>query len=107
MRWIPSPRIAVLVIASWSAAPGCVGHIPGTDADGQLGGPPPSGAPVMRPRGGSPVLRGLLIRQSLLCQTPPPPPPDVQTSVPPPAPTASTRERFLQHRQNPSCAGCH
>lgn len=54
----------------------------------------------------SPVLRGLLVRQRLLCQEFPPPPanaggvPEVRTD-------ATTRERFSQHSADPACAGCH
>jgi hypothetical protein len=55
----------------------------------------------------SPVARGLLIRTSLLCDPPPPPPPEVNASPPEPDPDSSTRERFLEHTESPSCAGCH
>ncbi len=56
---------------------------------------------------GSPVRRGVLVRERLLCQPLPPPPPTVDDSPPPLDPTASTRERFAQHTADPSCAGCH
>jgi hypothetical protein len=56
----------------------------------------------------SPVLRGKLIMQKLLCTEPAPPPPDV-----PPLPASSrddpttTRARFEAHLANPACKGCH
>jgi hypothetical protein len=54
----------------------------------------------------APVLRGLFVRERLLCDAPPPPPPNIP-SLPPPSPTASVRERLAQHRTNAACAGCH
>lgn len=53
------------------------------------------------------VRRGVLVRRNLLCQQLPPPPPDVDIDLPEPDPNQSTRERFEEHRDNPSCAGCH
>lgn len=55
----------------------------------------------------SPVLRGKLVRDALLCQPPQPPPPDADISVPEPDPEATTRERYAQHVEDPACAGCH
>jgi Protein of unknown function (DUF1592)/Protein of unknown function (DUF1588)/Protein of unknown function (DUF1595)/Protein of unknown function (DUF1585)/Protein of unknown function (DUF1587) len=55
----------------------------------------------------SPVHRGRLVRENLLCQPLPAPPPDVDNVPPTPDPDATTRERFEQHRADPSCAGCH
>lgn len=55
----------------------------------------------------SPIRRGLIVRQRLLCQTPPPPPPDVQVVAPDPKPGLTTRERFAEHVENPVCASCH
>jgi hypothetical protein len=55
----------------------------------------------------SPVHRGKVVRENLLCQPLPPPPPDVDNVPPSPDPDATTRERFEQHREDPSCAGCH
>lgn len=55
----------------------------------------------------SPVLRGKLVRQSLLCQDLPPPPAGINTTVTDPSPTSTTRERFAQHRADPVCASCH
>ena len=57
----------------------------------------------------SPALRGLFVRQRLLCQSIPPPPPDVSTMLPdrPDGELVTTRELVGIHQQNPSCATCH
>ena len=55
----------------------------------------------------SPVHRGLLIRKNLLCTDLPDPPANVNNNPPAPDPNATTRQRFEQHRANPSCAACH
>lgn len=55
----------------------------------------------------SPVFRGVVVRESVLCQTLPPPPPDVANVPPEPDPNATTRERFAEHTSNPACASCH
>jgi hypothetical protein len=55
----------------------------------------------------SPVHRGQLVRENLLCMPLPPPPPDVDNVPPEPKPGATTRERFEQHNADPACAACH
>jgi Protein of unknown function (DUF1592)/Protein of unknown function (DUF1588)/Protein of unknown function (DUF1595)/Protein of unknown function (DUF1585)/Protein of unknown function (DUF1587) len=55
----------------------------------------------------SPVHRGLLVRENLLCQPIPSPPIDVNTTPPPVTAATTTRERFAAHEANPSCGGCH
>jgi mono/diheme cytochrome c family protein len=55
---------------------------------------------------GSPILRGVFVRQTLLCQEFPPPPPNAG-GVPDVDPRATTRERFAQHTANAACATCH
>lgn len=55
----------------------------------------------------SPVHRGELVREELFCQPLPAPPPDVDNVPPSPDPDATNRERFEQHRADPSCAACH
>jgi len=55
----------------------------------------------------SPVRRGKLILNRLLCSTIPPPPPDVVPELPPPDPTKTQREQMAEHRSNPACSGCH
>jgi len=54
-----------------------------------------------------PIARGVLVREQLLCQIPPPPPTDLPLEPPAPDPDATTRERYEQHRIDPSCSGCH
>ncbi|MCB9570078.1 MAG: DUF1592 domain-containing protein [Myxococcales bacterium] len=54
----------------------------------------------------SPVLRGRWILEQLLCIAMPAPPPDVPPLMPP-AEGATIREVLEEHRQNPTCAGCH
>jgi hypothetical protein len=55
----------------------------------------------------SPVHRGLSVRKNLLCTDLPDPPANVNNNPPVPDPTATTRQRFEQHREDPSCVGCH
>ncbi|MBC8071008.1 MAG: DUF1592 domain-containing protein [Deltaproteobacteria bacterium] len=55
----------------------------------------------------SPVHRGKLVRENLLCQPLLPPPPEVDNVPPAPDPDATNREQFEQHRADPTCAGCH
>lgn len=54
----------------------------------------------------SPILRGKLVRERVLCQVFGIPPPDAG-GVPNVDPDATTRERFAQHSQNARCKGCH
>ncbi|MGQ0505334.1 MAG: DUF1592 domain-containing protein [Myxococcaceae bacterium] len=56
---------------------------------------------------GSPVKRGVYVREKFLCQVIPPPPANISTVAPDPSPTATTRERFAQHTANAYCATCH
>jgi hypothetical protein len=57
----------------------------------------------------SPVLRGAWVLDTLLGTPVPPPPPDVPPLEAGNAAAAklSTRERVLQHRNDPACAACH
>jgi hypothetical protein len=55
----------------------------------------------------SPVHRGLAVRKNLLCTDLPDPPMNVDNTPPEPDPSATTRQRFEQHRADPSCIGCH
>lgn len=54
----------------------------------------------------SPIRRGLFVRGRLLCQTLPPAPPNAG-GVPDVDPSATTRERFRQHTDDPFCYSCH
>jgi hypothetical protein len=57
----------------------------------------------------SPTVRGLYVRERLLCQKVPDPPPGVNTNLPPQIEgnLRGTRERLQMHVSNPSCASCH
>lgn len=55
----------------------------------------------------APVLRGVFVRERILCQLVPAPPPDVNTVAPDPDPNATTRERFRQHTEQATCSSCH
>jgi hypothetical protein len=55
----------------------------------------------------SPVGRGYLISDKLLCVVPPPPPDGADNDLPKVDPNVSTRVRFEQHRTKPECASCH
>jgi hypothetical protein len=55
----------------------------------------------------SPVHRGLVVRENILCQLVSPPPPNVNANPLPPSTSATTRERFAAHESDPVCAGCH
>ena len=59
------------------------------------------------PAQGSPIHRGIFVRENLLCQALAPPPADQLIAPPDPDPNATTRERFAEHTANPDCAGCH
>ncbi len=62
---------------------------------------------LAHPNMGSPIHRGIFVRERLLCQKLPSPPDDIQIEPPDPDTTATTREIFTQHSEDPSCAGCH
>lgn len=55
----------------------------------------------------APVLRGVFVRERLMCQELPPPPPDLDTTPPGLDPTLTTRERFTRHSDDPLCEQCH
>jgi hypothetical protein len=55
----------------------------------------------------SPVHRGIVVRENMLCQPLDPPPLDVNVTPPEPTPATTTRERFANHEADPMCAGCH
>lgn len=59
------------------------------------------------PAGSSPIHRGVLVRERLLCQDLPPPPAALDTSPPEVDPSLSTRERYAQHATDAACSGCH
>jgi hypothetical protein len=55
------------------------------------------------------TLRGMALRERLLCQTVPEPPPGIDFSVVsnPDAHYPTQRQRVAAHLETPSCAGCH
>ncbi|MEZ4266767.1 MAG: DUF1592 domain-containing protein [Myxococcota bacterium] len=56
----------------------------------------------------SPTLRGIFVREFLLCEPVPPPPSNLNTAIPEPSATARTlRERLTSHMEDPVCATCH
>jgi hypothetical protein len=59
------------------------------------------------PSEASPILRGKLVRNNILCEPLQPPPPSVNTTPPPRDPGVSTKVWLDSHRSNPSCSGCH
>ncbi len=55
----------------------------------------------------SPVLRGAIVRERMLCQELPPPPPALDINEGAIDPDLTTRERFTEHSTNAACVGCH
>jgi hypothetical protein len=96
---LAAPTSAGFVKVSWPAASGRVGFL------GQ-------GAFLVAtstPNHESPTLRGLSVRQDLLCQSIPPPPPGVNIQFPMPQQgnPMTTRQLLEQHRKDAVCATCH
>jgi hypothetical protein len=60
-----------------------------------------------RPDSSSPILRGKLVRERLLCQPLQPPPPGLVVQPPPVDPTLSLRQRFAAHSAKEPCQSCH
>jgi hypothetical protein len=59
------------------------------------------------PTSSSPIHRGVMVRERMLCQELAPPPSNLDTSPPAVDPTLSTRERYAAHAALPECASCH
>jgi hypothetical protein len=57
----------------------------------------------------SPILRGVFLRERVLCETLPPPPNGTKIVIPQPNPNApnTTRAIFDAHVSDPACSGCH
>jgi hypothetical protein len=54
------------------------------------------------------TLRGIFVRERILCHDIPPPPADVNTSIPEASESLPTmRERVARHLEDPNCASCH
>lgn len=60
-----------------------------------------------RPDDSSPVHRGKLVRERILCQPLAPPPPGVVVEPPPVDPKLSVRERYAAHSEKEPCQSCH
>ncbi len=75
-------------------APGLLGHAAFLTAHAQ-------------PENSSPVQRGRVIRERLLCQDLPEVPADLDTNLAGPASFKNNRERYSEHSKNANCAGCH
>lgn len=60
-----------------------------------------------KPNQSSPIHRGKFVRERLLCELIPPPPANIAITAPEVQPGVTTRERFAQHRSDPSCYNCH
>jgi hypothetical protein len=48
-----------------------------------------------------------MVRERLLCEELAPPPANVNTNIQPPTAAMTTRDRYLQHSENPTCRACH
>lgn len=59
------------------------------------------------PTSSSPIHRGVLVRERLLCNELQPPPEGLVIVPPPFDPTLTTRERFSTHSADTQCEGCH
>jgi hypothetical protein len=55
----------------------------------------------------SPIHRGKLVREQVLCEPMPPQPPGLMVTPPEVDSRRPTRERFAQHAQDAACAVCH
>jgi hypothetical protein len=55
----------------------------------------------------SPVHRGKMVREQILCDQMPPQPPGLMVTPPEVDARRPTRERFAQHAVDPACSGCH
>jgi hypothetical protein len=65
-----------------------------------------------KPYSSSPTLRGVWVRERMLCEEVPPPPANVNNVLPNPTERAAagprtTRQVLEEHRKNPECAACH
>ncbi len=59
------------------------------------------------PTSSSPILRGVTLREQVLCDHLDPPPEGVEIIPPIFDPSLSTRERFAAHTEDELCASCH
>ena len=59
------------------------------------------------PTSSSPIHRGVIVRERILCNELQPPPEGLVVVPPPFDPTLTTRERFAAHSSDPQCQSCH
>ena len=106
--FVPNGDLASLYGMSTQAEPLSAAELP---EDSPRGGLLTTGALLTlhnRPTRTSPTIRGLFVRQRLLCGTVPPPPPNIPVIAEAAEASAATiREKLEQHRSNPACAACH
>jgi len=55
----------------------------------------------------APVLRGVFVREKIMCLEVQPPPPDLVVVPPEVDQTGTTRQRFAQHTEQEACRSCH
>jgi len=99
-----TPRLAVLYETSASANGLTAVELP--DRAGLITQPALL-ALLAHPDQSAPVLRGVFVRERLMCLPVPPPPPTVNNMPPDPDPNATTRERFRVHTESDECRACH
>jgi hypothetical protein len=88
-------------------APGLGGFGPVSIADPGLLGRGAVVATHALPTASSPVHRGELVRERLLCQKLPEPPANLETAAPLEQEGQTTRERYAAHSEQSECAVCH
>jgi hypothetical protein len=107
--WIRGPIYPLYGLPAQGAAGGSILHKVDLPADQRAGVLTTAG--VLAEYGhadqSSPVGRGKLVSERLLCRIPPDPPPGLAANVPPVDPNTPTRVRFERHRTDPGCATCH
>jgi len=59
------------------------------------------------PDNSSPVQRGFIVRERILCQDLPPVPQNLDTNLDPIMGATTNRERYKQHSADTACSGCH
>lgn len=59
------------------------------------------------PDNASPVQRGFIVRERILCQDLPPVPENLDTNLKAPTNVTSNRDRYRQHSEDPQCYACH
>jgi len=97
-------------LASFYGLPSSVNHFDKVNTGNQRGGIFKMGAVLAShsgPDSTSPILRGLFIRDRLMCQELPQPPENADLTAPVLDFSKPTRERFAAHTESASCNACH